>query len=559
MDSGCRQASRRRVGDNRRRDIIESATQSTAERLVGAEGLASIGLSTVSSAVQASRFYRSVASLFMQKQVFRAVVCMLALVGSSRGVAAQEFHPQLTRINELWPFLTEDQREELREHSSALNALGQMMSFSDVVDNSFTIDCLLRPVESGRKEFVLPFGDRVLLEVFSEGKLLSELQLAENLAKQKKVQAEKLKRQWQDGMQLVTKSKGRDLGWRKEFRHEFSAFASSIASDLSDLEKQKLVGISARYEMVSLGIPSYLRQKAEALELQKEDVEFILIEIKELANQIGIEGNHLFLNQLEDLLPGYVDQFEDADRQKLPLLPLDIALALAREKGGSLEKINRSSVDFYKIDLDSCQWQFTGPSFTVNEQGEVNVGEYWYKSEAFVPTEVFLARTPDMSSSQLDALRSLEVKILEIYHRKRPPEQAAAAFKKETFERLQLEYEAFRNTLVPIQRQSYSNYLRLHAVFTIGPRYIYEKLKREDWGTQAEFNSRLDRFEKELTQFIEQARSRIAIRLVELVDEKKTQGDGILKQEMVGHPNSLVYSKMLREILGGKMSFRLRR
>lgn len=398
--------------------------------------------------------------------------------------------------------------------------------------NHFEYDELLRLEVAGIGESVLLDEDRDF-EYFLDPSVASELKLSDELATRLSEHAKTVAKEWKTAIRSAYSQ--RDDMALQAYQDSVRVFDGRLQQDLLTRQLEQLQRIKYRSQVQRLGLPDSLMSDVIDIDATDGEKKSLALALQAEANKIRVEGNQLFAEQVMALFPGYLEDWQEQDAEKLPLLPLKLFLMLEKNPAVVMGS-SKSRFQEYHLTLGSGYWVFPSPLMRVRRSGNPvlfsnNSKFHW------------LPKTPERSMhrlrrSEYNESESTEYRRLINEFLAQMNIQVDAEFKstrkklptglspdaEEDFRMIQrieinrdLDKVFREENLIPGR-----NYVRIHTLFSLGPDFVYKQLSQEnrdrendsEWPNEHEFRRELDSTVKTLARFVEVKESRLANMLV---------------------------------------------
>lgn len=444
---------------------------------------------------------------------------------------------------------------EMRIREAGKKRIENMRRLGDrvFVDSSgfFFIDPLFLDGPGGRGTYLLRKDARVF-ELLAEESVLKELRLSSELSRKLGEKARELKRNWPKVVRSYSASG--DLDEIAKFEAESAQFEKTLMQQLNKSQQESLKAIDLRSRLLRQGIPNLLVAEKENLGLDDDSIKRIVGQLKKIAIEVARDGNSEFVEGVQDLLPGFLQDIENEDITRLPLLPLNSLLAQLNEPDVVRQSAEKT-VSTYEIQLSDGDWLFSGPRFTVNRLGEIGVSNF--SSVGGLPVAALRVLNEqvrhELSDEQIDILlanysdKSINGKIVVDN-----PNGSRSEVNKEIFELRKQRLQLIKDSLLPGQLHPLKNYVRIHSVFTMGPELIQKLADVDEFHRQAGFDRALKKFKERIAKFVDKSNARIAQETVRLIAENSDFNRSELTVQHIRSPSYSSYEKLIRPILQAK-------
>ncbi len=392
--------------------------------------------------------------------------------------------------------------------------------------NYFEFDEGLRIKGAGRADSVLR-GDERNFDYFLDPLVRSEMNLSDEVSPRFAQRAGEIAKEWKTAMRNAVGH--RDEMALQTYQDAIKIFDAQMEQELDRKQMERFQQIKSRLRIQWLGIPEALMSGILELDANEEEKKKIVLALQAEADKIRVDGNRLFIEQVNAMLPGYVRGWEDQDAERLPLLPLQLFLLLD-ERPSVVMGSFKSKFKEFGLTLDSGYWVFPSPvivrSRSSNSFLKSNSMKFYSPPSTAEQWLHKVQRSEFNESESAEYGRLIEENLFNMGIRNNPDFKStrkklpAGLSRNEQIDflmeqRFEVNWEldkGFRTeNLTP-----YRNYIRLHALFTLGPDFVYKQLTREydnlvkGWPNEEEFNKRIAASHLVLEAFVDSQETRLA-------------------------------------------------
>lgn len=325
-----------------------------------------------------------------------------------------------------------------------------------------------RPIEFGN--YRLKNASR-LFELLRDDSVIDEIGLSERQGKDIKNRAIRISKNERKKIREFGHSG--DIGVIEQLETDCADFHQFVFDSLTGMEKERLKEVLIRRELFSEGIPKFLRKNHEVLGLRLSDVSAIEEELVQACIRISLEANSDFVSLVDEWLPGFVSEMGDDEIEKLPLMPFTALLSLMNDPK-YMKGVARYCLSQYEVNLQDGKWLFAGAVFDVDPLMRLRVSPLSRRKLLPIPPFRILH-----DHSNLDLVDDQERTLVEILEENMSKPKlvddtglSRMEVKKKIFDLSTSQLDRVLDGLLPEQVQAVGNYVKLHAIFTLGPEFV---------------------------------------------------------------------------------------
>jgi hypothetical protein len=308
-----------------------------------------------------------------------------------------------------------------------------------------------------------------------------------------------------------------------EHLEALQTFYELLDKKLTDQQRQRLATMYARNRIGTSATASgwSVLQWLRLLAINKQIPESVYAScekrIMEKAIEIKKKGNRIAIEEINALLPGYLDKLKPEDAEEIYLLPLAHLLAIIDDPKFAESKAFRYFSEQKDLRISEGLWIFESPEYAISASGKIiaspfpSIRRYQKKSAFDVMYSVISAELA--GDQRREYMGIFYERNKDVFASEKGFKGAEEAYLPEGIDVKNHQHlnEWIERALIPEQRRSLTNFVRIHCLFMFGPAIIKERLEKEldDWHVE-HFDVRLEAFREGLKMHIDESRDEIA-------------------------------------------------
>jgi hypothetical protein len=376
--------------------------------------------------------------------------------------------------------------------------------------------------------------DRGDYQFLSDVSVIKEMGIPKSIGQELVDRSRRLKDQWPKVYRSFLSSG--DLHLIDEFEKEFLEYESWVEKTLNEKQIKILTAIKARNgsfdnQLINIQFPleTVFYRLANEKKLPRAKIDACVDEIRMEAKKIKDEGNWLLIQKVNDLLPGYLEHVSKEEAARMGVIPLAHMIAIVENPTWCENHAKKYFSDPENYKVTEGKWLFSTPIFGFNSSGKIYVqfpamGNWQPRS----PVRILSAQIGgDLAGSQK--------KEFEEFMRRRfafenaSAEQIAQQGSNRTAQHVAEEKSIIQwigEFLIPEQRRTIANYVRVHSLFVFGPAAMKDQIEKEKRNWKSEnFDENLADLLASLKKHVKESQDRIQKIILDHFEEELSADD----------------------------------